>query len=130
MFSMRKALGLSGVVALMAVTAAPALAAKSPPPVLQNALSGGKSKVQRSIVSQTFPNPTGTQSFGSVQCPVGSVSSGGGVFGFSGFGGPGPGMQQTVNSTYPFGNGWAAFMNNATAVNSSFTVYAVCLRVK
>jgi len=134
MFSIRKALGMSGVVvALMAVSAAPALAAPGIPapsgpsqgePAF--ALGFGGVSIRASVVAQTFANPNGTQSFGSVQCPVNRVRSGGGVFGSSGFHTAG---QQSVNSSYPIGpRGWAAYMNNETGSASSFTVYTVCLR--
>jgi hypothetical protein len=115
MVSIRKVLGVFGVVGLMAVTAAPALASKAAP--------AASLASPQSVSLATVSNPNGHQTFGSVQCPVGSLRTGGGVFGFSGF----AGGQQTVNSSYPSGNGWAAYMNNATGFNSSFIVYAVCL---
>ncbi len=114
MGSIRKVLGIAAVLGLMAVSAAPALAAKTTPaaPLAPQAVSAA-----------TITNPNGTQSFGSVQCPAGSLRTGGGVFGSAGF----IGGQQTVNSSYPSGNGWAAYMNNATGFTESFIVYAVCL---
>jgi hypothetical protein len=114
MVSIRKLLGIFAVLGLMAFSAAPALAAKSAPaaPLAPQAVSAA-----------SVTNPNGTQSFASVQCPVGSLRTGGGVFGSAGF----AGGQQSVNSSYPSGNGWAAYMNNATGFNASMTVYAVCL---
>ena len=130
MFSIRKALGMSGVVvALAAGSAAPAVAAGGPPAPggqLDNFAFVGTTRLRSFVVSQTFSNPNGSQSFGRVQCPVNSVRSGGGVFGSSGFHTAG---QQSVNSSYPIApRGWAAWMNNETGFNSFFTVYAVCLR--
>jgi hypothetical protein len=112
MFSIRKALGLAGVVGLMAVTAAPALAAKT---------AATAPTASRSVAVATFTNQPGAQSFGSVICPAGATATGGGVFGSSG-------LQQSVNSSYPFGTaGWAAYMNNTSgSIVASFTVYAVC----
>src|SRR5450755_2390571 len=113
MFSIRKALGVSGVVGLMAVTAAPALAQKTTPTAPTAPTS------PQSVTVATFSNPTNAQSFGSVQCPTGSLRTGGGVYGFGG-------LAQSINSTYPSGNGWAAYVNN-TGSATSFYVYAVCL---
>jgi hypothetical protein len=111
MVTIRKLLGIVAVLGLMAVAAAPALAAKATPatPLAPQAVS-----------ATTFTNPAGVQSFGSVQCPAGSLRTGGGVFGSAG-------LQQSVNSSYPSGNGWAAYMNNTASSAASFTVYAVCL---
>jgi hypothetical protein len=114
MVSIRKLLGIVAVLGLMAVSAAPALAAKGAPAAPLS---------PQSVSAATITNPNGTQSFGQVQCPAGSLRTGGGVFGSAGF----IGGQQTVNSSYPSGNGWAAYMNNATGFTESFTVYAVCL---
>jgi hypothetical protein len=114
MGSIRKMAGVVAVLGLMALSAAPALAAKSAPAVAAS---------PQSVVATSISNPNGTQSFGSVACPAGSLRTGGGVFGSLGF----AGGQQSVNSSYPSGNGWAAYMNNATGINGTFTVYAVCL---
>jgi hypothetical protein len=114
MVSIRKLFGVFAVLGLLAFSAAPALAAKAGPatPLAPQAVSAA-----------SITNPNGTQSFGQIQCPAGSLRTGGGVFGSAGF----IGGQQTVNSSYPSGNGWAAYMNNATGLTESFTVYAVCL---
>jgi hypothetical protein len=114
MVAIRKLLGLVAMLGLMALTAAPALAAKGAPATPAS---------PQSVVAASVSNPNGAQSFGTAQCPAGSLRTGGGVFGSSGF----AGGQQSINSSYPSGNGWAAYMNNATGSNSSFTVYAVCL---
>lgn len=73
----------------------------------------------------SFQNPTGTQSYGSVFCPSGTVAWGGGVTGDS------TSVLQNINSSYPFvsgglATGWQVFMNNASGTDSSFVVYAVC----
>jgi hypothetical protein len=118
MGSIRKVAAVVGVLGLTAFSAAPAFAASS----AKSAPAAGTSG--QSVVSATsISNPNGSQSFGSVSCPAGSLRTGGGVFGSLGFGGG----QQSVNSSYPSGNGWAAYMNNATGVNGTFNVYAVCL---
>ncbi len=111
MSAIRKMLGVVAVLGLMALSAAPALAAKGAPAAPLS---------PQSVSAATFTNPGGTQSFGSVQCPAGSLRTGGGVFGSAG-------LQQSVNSSYPSGNGWAAYMNNTSTVSASLTVYAVCL---
>jgi hypothetical protein len=111
MSAIRKMLGVVAVLGLMALSAGPALAAKTAPAAPLS---------PQSVSAATFTNPGGTQSFGSVQCPVGSLRTGGGVFGSSG-------LQQSVNSSYPSGNGWAAYMNNTASFTASLTVYAVCL---
>jgi hypothetical protein len=114
MGSIRKMAAVVGVLGLTAFAAAPALAAKTAPAAPAS---------PQSVVATSISNPTGAQSFGSVQCPAGALRTGGGVYGSLGF----AGGQQSVNSSYPFGNGWAAYMNNATGINGTFTVYAVCL---
>jgi hypothetical protein len=114
MGSIRKMAAVVGVLGLTALSAAPAFAAKSAP---ASPASG------QSVVATSISNPTGAQSFGSVQCPAGSLRTGGGAFGSLGF----AGGQQSINSSYPSGNGWATYMNNATGINGTFTVYAVCL---
>ena len=114
MLSLRKGLALASAVGLMGAGAAPALAAKTAPASSLRA-AGPNLVVSTAAVS----NPTNSQSFGSVQCPTGDYRTGGGVFGFAG-------LAQNINSSYPSGNGWAAFVNN-TGPATSFTVYAVCL---
>ena len=106
---MRKLLVLSAIVGLIAVAAAvPGASAKT-------------SQAPRTVAAATCANTNFAQNFCSVSCPAATVRSGGGIFGFS------SSTLQSVNSSYPIGNGWAGFMNNRTGANSSFTVYAVCL---
>ena len=89
-----------------------------------NALGG-----VRYVSSGSLTNPATTQTFGQAVCPTGLFVSGGGVFGSGG-------VQQSVNSSYPrsttgvvgsIPNAWGAFMNNNTAANLTFTVYAICV---
>jgi hypothetical protein len=74
---------------------------------------------QFTVTGPYVANPAYTQSFASVSCPSGTTIRGGGIFGTGGTG-------QSVNSTYPSGNGWAGYMNNTTGTYQQFQVYAVC----
>lgn len=75
-------------------------------------------------------NPAGDLTAGSVACPAGQNVLGGGVFS------SGPSNTQFVNATYPSDGalaagttGWAAYVDNVSASNYTFTVYAICASV-
>jgi hypothetical protein len=114
-------LPLVGIVAALALGGSGAALAASgnPQKVAPSAASPANST--QNIVSATFTNPAGSQTFGSVSCPANTRVSGGGVFGAGG-------TQQHVNSSFPasLGTGWDAWMNNTSTAASSFTVYAIC----
>jgi hypothetical protein len=81
-----------------------------------------------SVQSASFTDAIGTQTSGSVQCPIVNATTGkrskalgGGVFGSLG------GLGQTLNTSIPSNNNtWRIDENNATAITGSHTVYAVC----
>ena len=70
-------------------------------------------------------NPNGSQSYGSVACPGGTVAWGGGILGSS------SGTGQDVNASWPVVNGglatgWQGYVNNATGGSDTFAVAAIC----
>jgi hypothetical protein len=65
-------------------------------------------------------NPPTTQSRYTEPCPRGTRILGGGTLGSS------TSIGDSMNSSYPSGNGWHVDFNNATPDDQSFTVYAVC----
>jgi hypothetical protein len=67
-------------------------------------------------------NPPTTQSGYTEPCPRGTRILGGGAFGSS------TSIGDSMNSSYPSGNGWHVDFNNATPSDQNFTVYAVCSR--
>ncbi len=75
------------------------------------------------VTSAPFASPANTQSNGSATCPAKTVVYGGGVFFSSGS------TAGNVNSSYPRDTtSWTAFVNNGTGSDSSFVVYAVCVK--
>jgi hypothetical protein len=119
---MMKRILTHGRLPLVGVVAALALGGTS---VALGATDGTQKTAPASSTSRfTVPgpwvaNPAFTQSSASIACPAGSALRGGGVFGSGG-------LAQSVNSSYPSGNGWAAFMNNNGGNALQFQVYAVC----
>lgn len=84
------------------------------------AVAGSAPVRGREIVQSTeFSNPAGDQSSGSVNCPAGKTSIGGGLYGNS------SGTFQSLNASYPTTNGWAGFVNNNGSADT-FVVYAIC----
>jgi hypothetical protein len=67
-------------------------------------------------------NPPTTQSGYTQTCPRGTKILGGGAYGTS------ASIGDSMNSSYPSGNGWHVDFNNATPDDQSFFVYAVCSR--
>jgi len=79
------------------------------------------------VSSGTLSNPNSTQSFGDISCPTGKVAFGGGVIGYS------SSVYQDVNSSFPetsagVATGWAAYVDNFTGSDSTFSVWAVCAK--
>ena len=132
------ALAVSGLaaVALGSITAAakgtaaahaatPAAGKATTPTIQQAAAAPAKYRI---VNSGPLTNPAGTESFGSVTCPVVSgvqtKPTGGGVFISS------TSVGANVNSSVASGNSWEAWVNNNTASATSFTVYAICSKPK
>jgi hypothetical protein len=79
------------------------------------------------VNSSEFVNPAGSQSFGKVDCPLGTVAFGGGVLGNS------DSLYQNVNSSYPrisgsVATGWGGYVDNASNDDAVFLVYVVCAK--
>lgn len=76
------------------------------------------------VSSPQIASPAGTQVYGSVQCPPGTVVLGGGVSDSS------PSLQAGVNSSYPLGSqrGWQAYVNNVSDADATFSVFATCAK--
>lgn len=76
----------------------------------------------RSVVD--VPNPSPSQDYAEVDCPAGTVLTGGGAFGSSGTAFDG----QHINSSWPVdANTWGVYMNNEAASDANtFNVYAIC----
>lgn len=72
------------------------------------------------IVSSGFNAPAGSQTFGSVTCPGTKQPAGGGVVIAS------SDLGANINSSWPNGSSWQAWVNNNTGANTTFSVYAVC----
>jgi hypothetical protein len=79
-----------------------------------------------SIVTATFDLPTGVQSAGFVACPikkgVREVPLSGGALIDTGS------LKANINTSYPTSGGWEVFANNASGADSTFIVYAVCVK--
>jgi hypothetical protein len=71
------------------------------------------------VVASGYSNPAGAQSRGTATCPVG-LPVGGGVYSSSGS----PAVN--VNVSAPEGNQWVVYQNNASGLDASFNVYAIC----
>ena len=74
------------------------------------------------VRSELIANPAKSWTIGTVACPAGKSATGGGIYGTSG-------ITQSLNSTYPDGNGWSVRVNNTATTASSFHVYAMCVDV-
>ncbi len=73
-------------------------------------------------VSPSILNFAGTQTFGSVSCPAHHVVVSGGALASA------RNLQQNIGSSWPENSTtWAVEMNNASTIEFSFTVYAVCI---
>jgi hypothetical protein len=73
----------------------------------------------RLVTSFQYTAPPNSQTFGQVTCPGHEQPSGGGVFDDGGSDG--------INSSYPSGHSWDAYVNNPTSTSGGFLVFAVCL---
>ena len=84
----------------------------------------GKAPKGYTVVSATFPNPAGGQSYNiTVTCPTGTKVLGGGGISSS------LDLAVNINSSIPQDNGWAIAMNNESTSSESFNIYAVCAKV-
>jgi hypothetical protein len=86
-----------------------------------------KKPANYAIVSAALDNPIGTQTTGSVACPIGSTGVqmkpfAGGAIGSS------TGLLQNINTSIPVksARSWRVDMNNASALDQSVSVYVVC----
>jgi Collagen triple helix repeat (20 copies) len=68
-----------------------------------------------------FPNPSGSQIHGSVDCDEGLFAIGGGVIASGLYD-----AQQSVNSSYPNVNGWEATVDNRGEADQVFSIYVIC----
>lgn len=82
----------------------------------------------RYLTSPLFSNPHGEQNFGFVSCPAGEYVTGGGGVGGSAI------VGEDINASYgfkssttlPAPDSWGVWMDNQTALDQNFTVYAIC----
>ena len=70
--------------------------------------------------SELIANPAKTWTVGTVACPAGKSATGGGFWGAG---------LQSLQASYPDGNGWTVRVHNAHTTASSFYVYAMCADV-
>jgi hypothetical protein len=79
------------------------------------------------VVTASFDNPTGTQTSGSVACPIASTGVQMKPFGGGGIGSS-AGLAQNINTSIPVkrGRSWRVDMNNATGSDALLTVSVVC----
>jgi hypothetical protein len=79
------------------------------------------------VTSTIFSNPNGTQVYGSVSCPAGTVAFGGGAIGGA------TALGQEINGSAPvvsggLATGWEAWLDNSTGADWDFNVWAVCAK--
>ena len=74
----------------------------------------------RLVTSFQYTAPPDSQTFGQVTCPGDKQPTGGGVFDDGGSDG--------INSSFPNGQSWDAYVNNPTSTSGGFLVFAVCLK--
>jgi hypothetical protein len=114
------ALAAAGALAFAQVASAddakPASAAAS------GALAGKAPKGYAVVTTPFQVAPTGAQSFGHVECPVGTVPLGGGVLVESND------TAANVNSSIPTATGWSGWVNNTSGFTTFFQVQAVCAK--
>jgi hypothetical protein len=137
MSSLAKPLAVAAAAcALAAGTAAAADAAKAPvtgtpaaapaagkaAPAASPALAAGAPRGYVIVTSGFLTANTGTQTRGTVTCPVGKVPFGGGAFVSS------SSTAANINSSIPSANGWLADINNASGFATTFDVYAICAK--
>jgi hypothetical protein len=72
------------------------------------------------IDSNSTDNPAGAQSGAVQDCPSGLATLGGGINVTSGS------LSVTLNGTYPNGEGWGGYENNASASDNTMTAWAIC----
>jgi hypothetical protein len=86
-----------------------------------------KKPANYAVVTASFDNPTGTQTSGSVACPIASTGVQMKPFGGGGIGSS-SGLTQNINTSIPVksGRSWRVDMNNATGSDALLTVSVVC----
>ena len=73
------------------------------------------------VVTNNFSARNGSQSFGTADCPAGTVVWGGGAeIGTAS-------LDANIGTSVPNGSGeWAVFVNNVSGADTDFNVYAIC----
>jgi hypothetical protein len=122
--------GVAGGALLLQATAAGAATVKPVPghAITKTAPARGASphvlgmpKGYTEVNSGPLDAVNGTQTLGSVTCPGKEQPSGGGVIVLS------DALGASVNSSYPDGQSWIAYVNDTSGSDTDFYVYAVCL---
>jgi hypothetical protein len=108
--------GLVGSALLLA--AIPAGASPARPALTPHGLPPGYTVVSSAAITAV----AGVQTPASVSCPGSEQPSEGGANAYSGT------WAVNINSSYPVGNAWEVWVNNASAYNYTFYVYAICLK--
>lgn len=108
--------GLVGGALLL--TAIPAGAAPARPAVTPYSPPAGYTVVSSGPITAVV----GAQTPGTVSCPGSEQPSDGGANAYSDT------WAVNINSSYPIGNEWEVWVNNASAYDYTFYVYAVCLK--
>jgi len=107
--------GLVGSALLLA--AIPAGAAPARPAATPYNLPSGYTVVTSAAITAV----AGAQTPATVSCPGSKQPSDGGANAYSGT------WAVNINSSYPVGNEWEVWVNNASSYDYTFYVYAVCL---
>jgi hypothetical protein len=100
------------------LAAIPAGATPARPAVTPHNVPSGYTVVTSAAVTAV----AGAQTPGSVSCPGSEEPSEGGANAYAGT------WAVNINSSYPIGTAWEVWVNNATAYNYTFYVYAICLK--
>jgi hypothetical protein len=106
----------TGAVAL----AGAATLAAEPSAVSASAATLAPLKGYSTVVGDPVALPANAQRSGTVRCPIGTVSIGGGVFPQS------SSPLISLNSSFPLTGGWEADVNNASATATTFRVRVIC----
>ena len=116
------AVAVTGALAFAGAASADTPTDKPAPTAAPTALPG-KAPKGYAVVNTPFQvAPTGAQSTAHVECPVGTVPLGGGVFIQSND------TAANINSSAPTPTGWSGWVNNTSGATTFFQVQAICAK--
>jgi hypothetical protein len=117
------AVAATGALAFAGVASADTPTDKPAPTAAAPSALPGKAPRGYAVVTTPFAvAPTGAQSTAHVECPLGTVPLGGGVFVQSNS------TAANINSSAPTPTGWTGWVNNTSGFTTFFQVQAICAR--